>query len=76
VTAKSKTCVAGQSVVLFRVKRGADPAVGKRLRTNSAGKFALRKRLGRGRYYARVAAVTVIDAAQCDAAKSKTVARR
>jgi Thrombospondin type 3 repeat len=73
---RAPACLARQSVTLFRVKRGKDPAVGKPLTTSPKGTFALKKRLARGRYYATAKAATVGDVAECKAAKSKAVTRR
>ena len=73
---KSAACVSKQSVVIYKVKRGKDPAVGKPLVTSSKGAFALRKKLSKGKYYVTVKARTIADVAECGVAKSKTVVRR
>ena len=73
---RAPACLARQSVTLFRVKRGRDPAVGKPLATKTNGTFALRRKFARGKYYVTAKAATVGDVAECRAAKSKAVNRR
>ena len=69
-------CAIGQLVRLRQVRKGPDPQVGKTLRTSSKGRFSVRRRVGKGRYYAEVSAATVRDVVLCAATKSKSVSVR
>lgn len=73
VGASQPACLAGQRVELFLNKRGPDPIQGTAT-TDAAGKWALKRKAAKGKkYYAQVAPVLVPNAAECGAAKSKTL---
>lgn len=76
VSSDRARCESGRKVTLKRVKKGKDAAAG-RDRTNRKGKYGVRERNARGRYYAQVARKqyagrnnkTIV----CKAARSRTI---
>jgi hypothetical protein len=51
--AVKSTCIRNRNVAIRKVRAGTDPVIG-RDTTNSRGKYAVSKRRGNGRFYAKV----------------------
>jgi hypothetical protein len=77
VNSDENVCERGRRVILKRVKAGPDKTVG-RTTTNQRGRWNIKERNARGRYYAQTPARTVDPPGagaeyECGAAKSRTI---
>jgi hypothetical protein len=68
-------CAGGHAVTVFRKVKGPDRAVGLD-QADGSGRYSIKGRRGRGRYYAHVTETTMDDIAICAPAVSRTLRRR
>ena len=72
LAADEPACAAGQSVKVFKRRRGADRRVGTD-RTSGDGRWRIDGDVAEGRYYADAAAVLLANGDTCGAARSRTI---